>query len=175
LVPEKTLVDRPLSLDEAYVGVQGFLSSSAQWYFYKKAVKRRWARALRLLTIIAVVLGGLAPVAGALWQGFETSIGFILLGLAGGFQVLDRSFGYSAGWSRSLATAMSLEACAAKLALEFSRLKSRSSEDEDMWQLLIVSSNEAWQIISSETSNWLSDFQAEIEDIRAKVETRGES
>lgn len=175
LIPDKSLLERPMTLDEAYVALQRFISSSTQWYLHKKAVKRRWARVLRLLTIVTVVLGGLAPVVGALWQGFETSVGFILLGLAGGFQILDRSFGYSSGWSRNLATAMSLEACAAKLAFEFSRLKSRPSEDENMWQLLIMASDEAWQIISSETSTWLSDFRAEMEEIRSKVVARGES
>lgn len=163
------LVERPLSLDEAYVALQSSVTAAVRWYLNKKAVKRRWARTLRLMTLIAVVLGGLAPIVGTLLEGFPSSVGFVLLGLAAGLQLFDRAFAFSGGWSRSLSAAMALEACAAKLALEYSRLKSQSADDDSMWQLLIAASNEVWQIIASETATWQSEFQAALEDVRHHV------
>jgi hypothetical protein len=172
LEPVMALVERPLTLDDAYVALQESINSAVAWYLHKKASKRRWARALRLTTIVALVLGGLTPIISGLFPALPSSVGFVLLGLAAGMQLFDRSFGLSGGWSRNLNAAMSLEACGAKLALEFSRLKSRSAESDKMWQLLIAASNETWHIIGSETSTWHAEFETALEDIRSQVAVR---
>lgn len=172
LEPPKALIERPVSLDEAYVALQAYMDTAAHWYLRKKAVKRRWARALRLLTIIAVVLGGLTPIVSGFWSELPAAVGYVLIGLAAGMQLLDRSFSFSGGWSRNLSAAMSLEACGAKLALEFSRLKSRSADSDDLWQLLIAASGEMWNIIAVETSSWRTDFESALEDIRSQVVVR---
>ncbi|MDP9933719.1 hypothetical protein J2T11_000043 [Paenarthrobacter nicotinovorans] len=158
--------ERPLELQDAYLHLQTFLESASNWYIAKKQRKRAWSKAVRGLTLVFAVLGGLIPISASVFDQVPLGFGYLLLGLAGAVQLFDRGFSLSTGWSRHLSCSLALQECSMKLALEYAAFNAHQPHEESkLWQLLRSSSEEAWKVIASETSEWaidLSSFQEEL-------------
>lgn len=158
--------DREMTSAEAYSNLQSFLITSTSWYLNKKRNKRRWSKFLRFGAIVLAVSGGLVPIADGVWVDSPHNIGYLLLGVAAGFQLLDRGFGFSAGWSRHLSTAIALQECSMQLAFEYSRLKDVLEADREAeWALISTVSKRVWKIIGMETTSWASDFASVMDEI----------
>ena len=102
--------DTEAALTQLYRYAEGRAIEATDWYLQDKRGKRIWSRGLRLLAIVLVTAGGLQPLLDAAAPGpSRTAWGYVLLALAAACIGLDRFFGISSGWMRSMTTAQALE------------------------------------------------------------------
>src|SRR5215218_7785801 len=102
--------DTETALTQLYRYAEARAIDAIDWYLADKRSKRIWSRGLRLLVILLVTAGGLQPLLDAAAPGpSRTAWGYVLLALAAACIGLDRFFGISSGWMRSMTTAQALE------------------------------------------------------------------
>ena len=81
------------------------------WYWAKKRAKRIPSMTLRVIAILGLAFGGLAPLIAGLFEDNEQwpFWGYIALAIAGAAITLEKLFGFSTGWMRYVDTATTLE------------------------------------------------------------------
>ncbi|TCO52903.1 SLATT domain-containing protein [Actinocrispum wychmicini] len=154
----------PVSALQAYEQLRAHFTETISWYLLEKVRKGLYSKVLRLVSLVLAVVGGAVPlVANAgLIGGVNSSVGYLLLALAGGLQLIDRYFGYSSAWTRYVNAAMRLNAQLLVLQLEFASLRSRGADDSEQWGLLKQYGRLLAGMIETETSQWSAEFHETI-------------
>jgi len=100
-------------------------NSAIDWYIHKKFIKKRFSRSLHVLSYLFAILGALVPLFKIFSPEVESKIlhsiglaadhgsiaveaALVLIGVAGGFNLIDRFAGFTNDWMRYMATAMRL-------------------------------------------------------------------
>jgi hypothetical protein len=96
-------------------------NSGLDWYLQKKKRKELFAKILHNLTYFSAILAAIVPLAMIIVPEFKSlgsqfpnsrefaaEAALLLIGIAGGFNVIDRAAGYSADWMRYIVTATRL-------------------------------------------------------------------
>jgi conflict system pore-forming effector with SLATT domain len=145
---------------------------AADWYLQDKWAKRIWSRGLRLLVILLVSAGGLQPLLDAAAPGAgpgSAAWGYVLLALAAACIGLDRFFGISSGWMRSMTTAQALEHRLEQLqydwAAECARSAARTVDPKQVQTrlaLLRAFSDDVAALMQQETAEWVLEFQRSL-------------
>lgn len=146
--------------DEVYLQLCGLFRGTIEWYLKRKARASRAAKAIRL-SVIALGLAGAAVPLVATLTSVSVNLGYLALVVAAGLQLVDRFFGFSSGWSRSVSVAMQLNGFLLQLELEYLSL-SVDAPDADHWVVLREGSARLMDSISSETTAWESEFVAAV-------------
>jgi hypothetical protein len=162
--------DTEAALTQLYRYAEGRAIDAADWYLQDKRGKRIWTRGLRLLVILLVTAGGLQPLLDAAAPGpSRTAWGYVLLALAAACIGLDRFFGLSSGWMRSMTTAQALERRLEQLqydwAAECARSASRTVDPKQVQTrlaLLRAFSEEVAALMQQETAEWVLEFQRNL-------------
>lgn len=163
----------PITLDEAYVIAQRSIQQAAAYYAAESRRKRIGSLITRPLTIVAVVLGGVIPLAATIWPALPATAGYIALAVAAGLALTDRAFGFSDGWSRMMGARLRLEQLASGLAFEYSRSRAESPDDRGAaWTIVIEHSAAASAIVTEETTGWAGALATVTEDLRAQSRGR---
>jgi hypothetical protein len=148
------------------------------WYLSEKKRKARWSRTLRMLAAILITFGGAVPLAALTYGKPALGIwGFVLIALAAGCLAFDRFSGYSSAWLRYMATAIRLRSQLSDFQLERSRwlatLDSEEPSNEKVKVMIdIIESfvQDVNETINSETQSWLTEFNANLSDLKSRVE-----
>jgi hypothetical protein len=162
--------DSEAALTQLYRYAESRAIDAADWYLQDKRGKRIWSRGLRLLVILLVTAGGLQPLLDAAAPGpSRTAWGYVLLALAAACIGLDRFFGISSGWMRSMTTAQALERRLEQLqydwAAECARSASRTVDPklvQTRLALLRVFSDDLAALMQQETAEWVVEFQSNL-------------
>ena len=151
-----------------YTAITGYYRDVSTWYLREKESKKRASKALRALSLLMAVGGGVVPLTAAAGLGSNPSAGYVLLALAGGLQVADRYFGYSEAWSRYVAVAMKCNALSIQLQVEWSRIAACTpgGHEDGTWQLLAMHAGLLGEVVSSETADWSNSLRESIEELR---------
>jgi hypothetical protein len=163
-----------VSITEAYVALVRFYERVVSWYLYEKARKGRHSKRLRVMAISLVVIGGIIPLVSAAVPSVPSSIGYILLAVAGGLQVFDRYFGFSTAWSRYLRAAMEANGLLLMLQLHWMELVPNGRVPEDQqraWALLRDYASRLASTINDETASWSSEFAAGLSALESRFST----
>jgi conflict system pore-forming effector with SLATT domain len=162
--------DTEAALTQLYRYAEGRAIDAADWYLLDKRGKRIWSRGLRLLAILLVTVGALQPLldAAAPGQG-RTAWGYVLLAVAAACIGLDRFFGLSSGWMRSMTTAQALQRRLEQLqyewAAECARGASRTVDGklvQNRLALLRAFSDDVAALMQQETAEWVLQFQSNL-------------
>jgi SMODS and SLOG-associating 2TM effector domain 2 len=110
-------------------------NSGIDWYLEKKRGKELRAKAMHVLTYISGILAAIIPLFMIIVPEFEILRGhfgnprefaaeaaLLLIGIAGGFNIIDRSAGYSADWMRYIVTATQLNSLLVQFEFEWNAL-----------------------------------------------------
>jgi len=105
--------DREVSLSQVFGHAVRLGRNAEEWYARKRPSKRRWGRALR---VVAILQGGVAAVLPILSEiigkddGASVPPGWAAVALAAAATgvTLDHFFGFTAAWSRYMATGLQL-------------------------------------------------------------------
>ena len=162
--------DTEAALTLLYRHAEGRAIDAIDWYLADKRGKRSWSRGLRLLAILLVTAGALQPLLDAAAPGpSRTAWGYVLLALAAACIGLDRFFGISSGWMRSMTTAQALERRLEQLqydwAAECARTAARTvdpKQAQNRLALLRASSDDMAALMQQETAEWVLEFQSNL-------------
>jgi hypothetical protein len=162
--------DTEAALTRLYRHAEGRAIDAIDWYLADKRGKRIWSRGLRLLVILLVTAGGLQPLLDAAAPGpSRTAWGYVLLALAAACIGLDRFFGLSSGWMRSMTTAQAVERRLEQLqydwAAECARSASRTVDPKQVQNrlaLLRAFADDVAAQMQQETAEWVLEFQSNL-------------
>jgi hypothetical protein len=171
--------DTEAALTLLYRYAEGRAIDAIDWYLQDKRGKRIWSRGLRLLVILLVTAGGLQPLLDAAAPGpSRTAWGYVLLALAAACIGLDRFFGISSGWMRSMTTAQALERRLEQLqydwAAECARSATRTVDPKQVQNrlaLLRAVADDMAALMQQETAEWVLEFQSNL--LRLETSTGG--
>lgn len=156
------MTDQAISLDEIYEGRVAFAQGHATWYRLKKRSRQITAIALRMVATVLVVAGGLCPLAAQAGVKDLEKWGYVLIGLAGGIFLFDKSLGYSAAWLRYMLAASRIEAELESFKLRWVALSERTENaTKRRPQALALAesfSKSVSDIVLEETRTWQRDY-----------------
>jgi len=159
------------------------------WYHAKRKRKASVSTALRFVSILLFVLGGLVPILKATLSsetlkriGFDFGqTGYLLLAIAAGCVAMDRFFGYSSGWIRYTTTALALEKSLAEFGLEWARyiakLRGGPPNESELDQLIRTCETFSLSIraqVEQETRAWVSEFETNLSELDRDLESKAD-
>ncbi|HZT32154.1 MAG TPA: SLATT domain-containing protein [Bryobacteraceae bacterium] len=182
--------DLAASLEALRKYAEGYAQASLDWYYAKKPMKAAVSRVLRILTIVATAVGGLMPVISLLFGGSAgtatehalnslrmNQYGYLSLGLAALFLALDRFLGSSSAWMRFIATAAGIETALEQFRFDWARLTAalggRTPTGPELQALvsrITEFSSAVRRLVESETSAWVTEFQANLAEMERRTE-----
>jgi hypothetical protein len=189
--PKWDPADESRSLDELYAYARNIGQRAISWY-WGKARKSRWkGRALRVVQILLIALGGLFPLLVSAGVDFGElpyvrqdanagQWGYVSLALAGTCMLLDRFFGFSSGWIRFVTTATQIESGLAKFHMDWVRLfaaRSQPPQSEELKPFLQHVDGFIRFVrghIERETAAWVLEYRTSLTDLEQQMKERQE-
>ena len=115
-------------------------NSALDWYLQKKTYKKRFAQSLHFLTFAFATAAAVIPLAKISTlldyinikpyvgsditpSSLAAEITLVLIGIAGGFNLIDRSLGFSADWMRYIVTASKINRALIDFQLQWNELE----------------------------------------------------
>ncbi|MFE7792516.1 SLATT domain-containing protein [Streptomyces sp. NPDC057460] len=161
------------TLAELYALTESTTLEAANWYLRRRVSPSRKSKALRATAAISVVIGALLPLihsAAPSWVNAEW--GFIFLALGGGAVLFDRTFGYSASWTRYVRAGLTLQRLVANSQIEFTKIYIATDVDcptdleiEALLQVIERLQKEASEIVQEETNSWTGYLTESVEEL----------
>jgi hypothetical protein len=159
---------------------------AAEWYYRGKKRKRRLSVTGRFLTIVLTALGGLIPVAAAIFFGSAAQElerlrfnqwGYLAIGLAGLALGFDRFYGGSSGWMRYITTALAIESLLEEFRLDWAKLESELAAQPNDPGLVgsAIDRIKAFVLavrarVENETQAWVSEFRSTMTQLEKQTE-----
>jgi hypothetical protein len=167
------------NVGDSYEWADHQCAEAYDWYMSQRLPKARASRLLRALTISLGVLGTLFPfVALASRLQVNSDWGFLLLAMAGGCILADRSFGFSSSWMRYMTAALALQSALVstrnRLLVVLSDMKPDSLEDYTSRIALLSSQlvDTVQQVVSEEAEQWTRQFHASLNELERRVSSQ---
>ncbi|NBB65247.1 SLATT domain-containing protein [Pseudomonas sp. ODNR1LW] len=142
---------------------------STDWYRKKKRVRQSVSKFGRLVAIISLTLGGIAPLVSSIYESVHPLVGYVLLAIGGFVLLADRVFGFSSGWMRFMLAATKIES-----ATEIYRIRAigllmekPGVNDEAVIKISEMFTAEVSSIIIDETAAWTEEFNLGRDEISA--------
>jgi hypothetical protein len=169
--------------------------SYIDWYRKHVVAKRLASRSLRLIAIVFVAIGTLAPLVQAVWSNTGLAIqgnpsngtthfewGYLAFGLAAACVGADKFFGVSTGWIRYIKTQMSLEMALSEfrydwvlLVAKFERCESAPDQIPPLLQRLKDFIVQVHLQVQQETEAWILEFQSNLADLERTIKSQTEA
>jgi hypothetical protein len=168
---------RAASLDRLAAHVCAEADAVIRWYLDNKRQKRIWARLLRGLALLLILLAAVIPLLAELWtesDGFWLSPAWasMALVLAAGCIGFDRFFGFSTAWMRFITTEMRIRQTRRGFQLDWEarRLRWQDQPPDLAVTLEALAACKAClarldALVIEETERWVQEFSAAIEEI----------
>lgn len=177
----------------AYAEVK--IEGELDWYRRNKKGRATTSQRLRFWAVSCTILGGLVPVVVAAvgerpafldgWPIRFGQLGYVLLGIAGGFVLMDRYFGYSTGWMRYVLAMQAIEKSREQFRMEWTALRrllsTATTGTPDESELIDRMIQRARAVIidvkersEQETQAWIAEFQTNLaqfeKDLKSQLE-----
>jgi hypothetical protein len=175
--------NRVKSLEKLYnLSVQS-ATGSIDWYTRAKPAKKRMAQALRLVAILATMIGGVIPVLAEVDIGIHLNpmLASVAIAIAAGAVLLDRFFGYSASWIRFIVTKQKIQdrLQAFQYDWEVEQVTWRDDQLDDARTQELINKCAAFvtdiqSLVLEETQAWVEQFQTALQDIEQKLEAQAQ-
>jgi len=151
------------------------------WYFKQKKSQSFASKALRVIAILLVLVGGLSPILQCL--GLVDSLyGYIALAIAAACIAFDKFMGFSTAWMRYMTTAFNLQTALAEFRsdwlLMWAEVKNDSPTEEQQKRLLSRIKEFYTKIntaIERETQLWVNEFQSNLAQLQRTTQATLES
>ena len=154
------------SLDTVYEHVVDCYVRCISWYMAEKQAKARWAKVLRGLGIFAVVLGGIIPLISVIDSRINSNLGYILIALAAGLQLMDSFLGMSSAWKRYVLTATRLNSLLLSFQADWLHIISQSKIDAEQVGEIASQYLKSLAVgLSADTEEWNVELGQAIRDL----------
>ena len=160
------------NLDELRGSVEAIAQGFIRWYDMKSKPRRTVSRVLRFLSITLVVFGGICPLVDGFAEFDFGRVGYVLLALAGGLFILDKSFGFSNSWMRFTSAEMELREALDAFRVDWLAVKCLGQDsarsEEPLRRYFQLAGNfvkTAHGIARKETELWIREFGSSLEHL----------
>lgn len=168
------------SLTDVYEHTIEKVNRSISWYDNDAGRKKRWAQLLRVIAIAFTALGGIFPVLVPILNNWGMEVGptwsTIVLAVAGAALGMDRFFGFSASWIRSITTGLKLRDMldSFQFAWEGERVNLGGEQPtHDQAQALVARCGqfiaEVAAVVQEETQQWVQEFRSSLQAVDQKL------
>ncbi len=177
--------DPARSVQEIRRAVETEAQKAISWYWANKKWKGRLSRAIQFSAVLLTALAGIAPIAvqivknAGAWREFDSGpLASIMVALAAALIGLDRTFGFSSGWTRYVLTATTMTKLLHEFRLEWLALLAASSRPPTAEQraALIQRAKDFLAAIQGmvleETREWATEFQRNIAQMEKDLKTQ---
>ncbi|MFB6958306.1 SLATT domain-containing protein [Streptomyces sp. NPDC056309] len=158
---------------ELYAFTEGVAIDASNWYLRRRVSPSRKSKALRASAAISAVIGAVLPLihsAASSWVNAEW--GFVFLALGGGAVLFDRTFGYSASWTRYTRAGLSLQRALAAARIEFTQIyiamgvdSPANMEVERLLEVVKALQRDISGTIEEETNSWTGYLAESLEEL----------
>ena len=164
------------SLSTLQSGAFELLNHEVSYYYRIRQNKKSLSSYLRFGMLLFGALGILAPLA-EVAQLYEVgNYGYLMLAISGVFLTANNIFGGTTGHARFVTTQLKLEKIIAVGTVKWSELESKLNQDTndvsevqlEMFQFIVSTLEEAYQLIIDETTEWNESLKAAMEDFAKK-------
>ena len=151
--------------------------STLNWYLTEKGGKARWSRALRVLAVVFITAGALAPVIAVGTGNVKDAFwGYPALGLGAACIGLDRAFGFSSSWMRYLSAAAAVQKTLIEYQLKWAELTaSWGGGGPDVGQMhsavkeIIAFAAKLSDLVADETETWITEFRGNVGLLESEI------
>jgi VIT1/CCC1 family predicted Fe2+/Mn2+ transporter len=170
--------ERPAeALTTLFTRAESAALEAVDWYLRHKRSRKRASRLLRALSILLVSMGVLVPLLTSVVKPLHAEYGYALLALAAACVGFDHFFGLSSGWMRDMVTAQAIQRRLEVLRFDWASECARSAlttrrqleEVERQLTLLREFAGDLVALTSSETSEWIAEFQTSLAGAQRKA------
>jgi hypothetical protein len=152
------------------------LNHEVAYYYRIRQNKKSLSGYLRFGMLLFGALGVLAPLAEVAKLYEVGNYGYLLLAVSGAFLTANNIFGGTTGHARFVTTQLQLEKIIVVGTVKWSELENKLNQDTndasevqlEMFQFIISTLEEAYQLIIDETTEWNESLQAAMEDFAKK-------
>ncbi|WP_159041192.1 MULTISPECIES: SLATT domain-containing protein [unclassified Streptomyces] len=140
------------------------------WYLAEKKGKARTSKILRVFSVVMLAMGAAAPTIALLTNKMiHAEWGFIALAAGGAAVLLDKSFGFSASWTRYMTTAALLSRRIARAQADWMlwQLKDPGDLDELVSEIIAPFLDDVHGISESETVDWATTFGENLAELHS--------
>jgi hypothetical protein len=188
LLPWDAYKDKPFdkALAAIYSHAENTSKAKCIWYWKSIESKRFASLAVRLVTLILLIVGTVLPILAALsdktqWRLQCTQAGVVVLAIAGLLQVADRVFGWSSGWLRYITTATAMEDLTRKFELDWAIYildkgsKIGDGDTKPLFDLAKRFEDDISKLQSDETEKWATEFSSGVALLGDLIKSQRES
>lgn len=151
--------------------------STLDWYLSEKKGKARWSRALRVLAVVFITAGALAPVIAVGTDNIKYAFwGYPALGLGAACIGLDRASGFSSSWMRYLSAAAAVQKTLIGHQLKWAELTASWKDGKpDVSQIhaaveeIIAFAEKLSDLVADETETWIAEFRGNVSLLEAEI------
>ena len=151
--------------------------STLNWYLLEKKSKARWSRTLRVLSVIFITAGGIAPLISVGTNNMTYAFwGYPILGLGAACVGLDRAFGFSSSWMRYLSASATIQKILIEHQLKWASLTVTWGSDpvnsEQIRQAIAevrTFAEKLSDVVADETQTWIADFRGHVSRLEAEA------
>lgn len=160
---------------------------ASEWYMAKRRLPSAGARWTRILAIIFVTLGGIAPVAESTFGPLKgaitvsgTGVGYLFLAAAAACLGLDRYAGFSSTWMRRITTAQELTRLVVDFRVQWPPLLATvegkatvtEADVKPLFDRIAKLAGDAEDLIKEETQLWKVEFQSSFSQLEKASQAR---
>jgi hypothetical protein len=160
-------------LADLYAFTEGIAIEASDWYLRRRVSPARKSKVLRASAAIFAVVGAVLPlIHSAAPSSVDAEWGFVFLALGGGVVLFDRTFGYSASWTRYARAGLALQRAIANARIEFSRIYTAMDTESPteleigaLFQVIGALQEGVSGIVEEETNSWMGYLNESLEEL----------
>lgn len=138
------------------------------WYRRRSRSFKNWSKSLRLVTLMLVGAGVLAPLLNGAWPDSGISwlpLGYLAIGLSGMIYLFDKIFGLSKGWIRFMTTYLKIVHDTHEFRLAWLQMLESESAPKTKFSFLTGYLEALHKTVENETRIWASEFESSLRQL----------
>lgn len=167
-------------LNQLYTGVIVLSENAILWYQKYQTTKGQWSKGIRFTSILLLILSTLMPYFSSINKNPDLLyIGYVFAGVAGGFLLLDKHYGFSTSWVRFVLTKLDLENLHYLFIKKWQIIRLNHSPLTPANFIVLVEALMAFQeqingIVKAESTTWAQEFQQNYKELMSDIKLQSE-
>ena len=167
-------------LNVLYLESLSSAEETIQWYLRYRKKNGKYAKSIRLTSIILFVISTLIPLITAWWKyDALLYLGYVLASIGGGLLLIDRYYGLSSSWIRFVLTGKDLESLRNSFIKNYqlSYIQNSPLDKEgfcNIINMILLFQNGFNETVKAETALWAREFEQNMKDLIFALKAQGE-
>ena len=170
---------------------EDYVTSKLAWYRKRSRKHALLSKSIKYLSISFLIIASLVPIVQAIILSMSnasnakdlssilSNVGYLILAVAGGFNLVDQQFGFSSGYLRFVATRMEIDRLWHEFLFKWYCLTEHTQEgkmlDEALCALILEYKDKIDDEESKETDTWINEFRTNQSELQALLKNKSEA